>query len=218
MRKKLVVCLFLITMSFCCAACGRESNSNSFQTSDKAKDDGSNKVCYLKISEEFTQYRGDEVATRWIHKYQYNENGECTGYESYLTLTKYFYKGLSKNIHSMNLKEVCSLINLFEADVNNTLVTNYYGKFDINQEFMKAYSEIQNMFFEELAESLELEFDTVYQAFLNYTINMSYKEELNLSFLDEEKNLWLNKYKEAYESALKSSIQADYHIFLNNTQ
>ncbi len=130
------------------------------------------------------------------------------------TLSKLFYRNLSKNIVGKNatLEDVFYLISLFENDLNNHLKYDEQEKYEYNEEFINKYIEIQDNFFYQLSKCLNCSQESIEEMFLEYRSNIKLDDgniakNYSLEFLDEQKISYLNERAESLKSEATSSIK-----------
>lgn len=113
-----------------------------------------------------------------------------------LTLTKYFYLNLSKQLESqkIGIQDVFFLITVFENDINSHIKYNQSKKFKYNREYLDKYIEIQDKFFESISKSNNYRLDNLLDIYNSYAINV----EINKNITENYKLDWLNAEKQNY--------------------
>lgn len=130
------------------------------------------------------------------------------------TLSKLFYKNLSKNIvnKDVTLEDVFYLISLFENDLNSHIKYKDSTKYSYNGRFIKTYIDIQNNFFYQISKSMGCNQEEIEDRFNNYTSNIKLSDgkivnNYSLNFLNKEKIDYLEKRKEAIKLSSAPSIR-----------
>lgn len=87
------------------------------------------------------------------------------------TLTKKFYENLANYMadNNMTMKDVFYVIRAFEGDINSHLDCASQEKAETNKPFMENYLDIQNNFFQYIADSSGISQEDVITNFENYT-------------------------------------------------
>lgn len=130
------------------------------------------------------------------------------------TLSKLFYKNLSKNIvnKDVTLEDVFYLISLFENDLNSHIKYKDSTKYSYNERFINTYIDIQNNFFYQLSKCLNCSEEEMEDRFNNYTSNIKLSDgtivnNYSLNFLNKEKIDYLEERKEAIKLSSSVSIR-----------
>lgn len=91
------------------------------------------------------------------------------------TLTRKFYESLSSQMtkQSICIDDMNYLIRVFEADINSHLDCENKDKAQENIPFMERYLEIQNNFFQGIADSNQMLIEEVIENYNNYTLQPS---------------------------------------------
>ncbi len=106
------------------------------------------------------------------------------------TLTKYFYKSLAElaTKNALPLNDIFYLITVFEHDLNSHIVFTNSEKREAAKDFISTYVDIQNRFFEMLAEGGDYSTPEITELFCGYgLITASEEKNFNLSALSKEK-------------------------------
>lgn len=117
------------------------------------------------------------------------------------TLTKLFYSNLSDSLtkKELNLKQVFGLIRVFETEMCYLTDYDLDEKREMNREFISVYSDIQNEFFNNLAEESNLngnELKNLYCKYSNFCAQNAQKGNVvrtDAEWLSSEKNEFLNQ-------------------------
>ena len=115
------------------------------------------------------------------------------------TFTKEFYKSLANQVKNGNitLDTVYYLINIYESDVYIHLFFNEADRIKSGVEFFDFYTEIQNQFFNSLANSININYNDIINQFENYSMNVNVDgktiQNYDLSSLGEEDSKFLKK-------------------------
>lgn len=141
-------------------------------------------ICYLQTDRE-------DFVTIYETK-----NGEIEGQETTIkrimkesivkTMTKYFYKNLAERVANseVTMEDTFYLINVFESALNVHLIYDDADRYELNEQAIKFYVEVQNNFFTRVAESSNMTFDELIENFNNYALVIKTSEgyERNNSF------------------------------------
>ena len=115
------------------------------------------------------------------------------------TLTKIFYRNLSKSIvnKDVSLGDVFYLISVFENDINNHIIYDSFNKFTYNEHFMNSYVEIQDNFFASLSKKLNMSQNELEECYNNYNSSIKKGDAIyknyNLKFLGNDKINYLKE-------------------------
>ncbi len=137
------------------------------------------------------------------------------------TLTKIFYKNLSKAIieKEISLGDIFYLISIFENDINNHVLYNSPKKYQYNEHFMNTYIDIQDNFFEELSKTINCSEEEIINNYNNYTskikIGDSVVKNYDLKFLNSDKINYLFERESALNSEAAPAIRFIQEEFLN---
>lgn len=151
---------------------------------------------------------GKKKDSTLVDEINYNVKGSACE-----TLTKLFYKNLSKTIvnKELSLGDVFYLISVFENDINNHILYNSPEKYNYNQYFMNKYIEIQDNFFFELSKSVNLSQNELEYLYNSYTsvINKgeSNVKNYSLEFLGQDKINYLKEREEAFSMVAAPTIR-----------
>lgn len=139
------------------------------------------------------------------------------------TLSKLFYRNLSKNIvnKDVTLEDVFYLISLFENDLNSHIKYKDSEKYSYNEEFINTYIDIQNNFFYQLSKSMNCSQEDIENKFDNYTAyiknsNGGIVNNYSLSFLNKEKIDYLKEREDAINLSATISIKNASKVFSKN--
>ena len=110
---------------------------------------------------------------------------------SCVTLSKIFYKNLIAKIQgqSVNVKDVFQLISIYEKEMNRQLW--YQTDYENLQPFFERYIAIQDLFFENLANSLGVDLSYIKELYYAYNNEIDTKE-VKISWLSEDENEFYN--------------------------
>jgi hypothetical protein len=114
-----------------------------------------------------------------------------------ITLTKYFYKNLAERVANtdVSLQDIYYLINVFEEDLSSHTDYDSSEKFTFNKEFMSYYIEVQDEFFNMIADD-NMSFDDIVNGFKEYSMALSTNNGLvrncELSWLNDKEKNFLN--------------------------
>lgn len=115
------------------------------------------------------------------------------------TMTKYFYKNLAERVHSGDviLQDVFYLINTFEAALNLHIVYEDAERYEYNDESLKFYTELQNLFFEQIAADSEMTYESIVESFGQYALvretDTGYQRNYQFSWLDAEEKEYIGR-------------------------
>lgn len=115
------------------------------------------------------------------------------------TMTKYFYKNLAERVHSGDviLQDVFYLINTFEAALNLHIVYEDAERYEYNDESLKFYIELQNLFFEQIAADSEMTYESIVESFGQYALvretDTGYQRNYQFSWLDAEEKEYIGR-------------------------
>ena len=115
-----------------------------------------------------------------------------------ITLTKYFYRNLAERVANtdVSLQDIYYLINVFEEDLSSHTDYDSSEKFAFNKEFMSYYIEVQDEFFNMIADD-NMSFDDIVNGFKEYSMALSTNNGLvrncELSWLNEKEKNFLNE-------------------------
>ncbi len=121
-----------------------------------------------------------------------------------LTLSKLFYKNLSTIIadKEVKLEDIYSLISIFEDDISR--LTWYSSKYNHYTTFLSEYSNLQEVFFDMISESNNLDSRTLQHGYSIY--HSDNKDYVNINFLDDSKNSFLENIFNTRKKDRKESI------------
>ena len=137
------------------------------------------------------------------------------------TLTKLFYKNLSKNLVNKDatLEDVFYLISLFENDLNSHIKYKDSSKYNYNDRFIETYLNIQDNFFYELSKTTGYSQEEIESKFDEYTAHTKDGNNYSLSFLSKEKINYLEEREGAMNLSATVSIRdASYEFSKQNLQ
>ena len=140
------------------------------------------------------------------------------------TLTKVFYKNLSKSIvnKDVSLGDVFYLISVFENDINNHILYDSSNKYKNNEHFMETYVEIQDNFFSSLSINLNMSQDELEQYYNNYTSVIktgdTTSNNYNLKFLGNDKITYLKERESAFNKYAGPTIRNVLNQYTNNSK
>lgn len=141
------------------------------------------------------------------------------------TLTKLFYRNLSKSLvnKNMTLEDVFYLISLFENDLNVHIGYNEMNLSKYNEKFMETYIQIQDNFFYQLSKCLNISQEEIEEMFNNYSSKIRLSDNIvvgnySLSFLEKEKVKYLEERESAISNFSAPSIRKIHSISKNNNQ
>lgn len=141
------------------------------------------------------------------------------------TLTKLFYRNLSKSLvnKNMTLEDTFYLISHFENDLNVHIGYNEMNLSKYNEKFMETYIQIQDNFFYQLSKCLNISQEEVEEMFNNYSSKIRLSDNIvvgnySLSFLEKEKVKYLEERESAISNFSAPSIRKIHSISKNNNQ
>lgn len=124
--------------------------------------------------------------------------------DALLTLTKLFYRNLAREIHNgkATMQDMFYLLRAWEAKLDNHF-NNAYAEFPIFQYFYQRYIEIQNVFFEQIAQDNSMDKEKLNVGFSSYSMRVRDGEKekspnCDLLFLSRDKKVWLTEYVKTY--------------------
>lgn len=147
---------------------------------------------------------GQKVTDKDIDNLYYNLKASVC-----VTLTKYFYKNLTYKItrDGLNINEIYDLISLFEEDLANHTLYSEESQLQYNKIFINKYTEIQNLFFENISKNLNLNVDDIISTYRDYNSTITYHldsalnyqiQEINISDISQDKNKFLSQLRLRY--------------------
>lgn len=138
------------------------------------------------------------------------------------TLTKLFYKNLSKKIvnEDVSLGDIFYLISIFENDINNHILYNSEQKYNYNEKFINKYVDIQDNFFFELSKSLKCSQEQIEEFYNDYNSVIKQGQtnikNYTLNFLEQEKKDYLTEREIALNNIAAPTIRSISTNFLEN--
>lgn len=141
---------------------------------------------------------GHEIAEADLVELKVNlKNNLCT------TMSKIFYTNLSERLQKGDAKveDVFMLIATYESKLNTHIAYGKQENYSTRKEFINNYVTIQDMFFNELANSLNLKIDDIKGAYEAYNDSIEvestlfsyvYNYKLDNRLLDKDKNAFLS--------------------------
>lgn len=134
------------------------------------------------------------------------------------TLTKKFYENLASSMvdNNMTMRDMFYVIRAFEGDINSHLDCASLEKVDANGPFMEKYLEIQNNFFQYVADSSGLSQDEVISNYSSYVPN---EDNKLLNGIDSSKKEFIVKrYKDVESKGDYSILEMNNMITSSNTK
>lgn len=159
--------------------------------------------------DEYEKKYGIEKNEKLRDEINYNvKSSICT------TLTKLFYRNLSKSITNkeVTLEDIYYMMCLYENDLNSHLVYDNDEKMKYNSEFIDIYVSIQDNFFYELSKCLNFSQEEIENSFYKYcankkTENGNIVKNCDLNFLSESKINYLSERQKELSDEATMSIR-----------
>lgn len=129
------------------------------------------------------------------------------------TLTKIFYRNLSKSIvnKDVSLGDVFYLMSVFENDINNHILYDNSKKYNYNEHFMNMYVQVQDNFFASLSANLNISQNELEDYYNNYTSVIkngdTTSNNYNLRFLGNDKINYLKERENSFNKYAGPSIR-----------
>ena len=151
----------------------------------------------------YDDYIGHETDDSEFRMLVYELRGEALQ-----SMNRLFYINLSKKLTegSITLGDVFYLISVYELDLNNHLNYNYYGNFEMNEEAMEQYVEVQDEFFSAIAPNTGMTEEELLSSFNAYTVK--YKDgdaegtNYDMTWLESDKKEYLNQRIDKFDKVL----------------
>lgn len=124
------------------------------------------------------------------------------------TLTKTFYSNLSQTMldNKMNVKDVFSLISLFETEMNRIIHFDSTQYSSEKIDFINTYSDIQNEFFDNIAKCTNISSTELRSLYCEYHNNYAGKENYDFDFMTDSENDFLNYMSESRKLSTTDAI------------
>lgn len=207
--------------------CFQRDLEKFFEQLDMTGEPERRELIKMMFSIEIIQKDDEEFCDWYEEKYNVDLSTTSNGEQTYLrltvkedallTMTKMFYRNLAKQINTGNatLQDVYYLMRIWEADLDRHFSNNTIGYMEFFHNFYDTYIELQDKFFEIIANENDLSADEIKDNFDSYSMNATDKSpNCDLNFLNAESKNYITKtfvdsfYKKGYPSMRSCQKQA----------
>ena len=125
------------------------------------------------------------------------------------TFNRIFYRNLANKLteENIDLNDIFYLISTYEMDLNNHISYDVYDCYYRNETLMNNYVDMQDEFFNLIANRLNISYDEVVNLYNSYTAKSNNGDNYNLSWLSEDKKDYIDERKEDLSKAISVSLR-----------